>query len=118
MILTKEAIFAVDDLPTEIVHVEEWGGDIKIKALTLKQRNHAHSLATRNGQIDSSRVTSLLFCYGVIEPIFSDIDADELLNKNVGVIDGIVGRILKLSALTKEAADEVEKNSDSAPTDS
>ena len=118
MILTKEAIFAVDDLPTEIVHVEEWGGDIKIKALTLKQRNHAYSLATRNGQLDSSRASALMFCYGVVEPQFSDIDADELLKKSVGVIDRVNGRILALSGLTKETADEIGKNSESAPTDS
>lgn len=117
-ILSKDAILGAQDLKEELVHVPEWGGEVKIRALTLAQRNRAYKLAERDGQIDSSRAAAFMFVAGVIEPPFNEADIDPLRNKCVGVIDRVNARILALSGLTKEAGEDLAKNSESAPTGS
>ena len=38
-LLTREAILQAQDLPTEQVHVPEWGGDVLVRALTGAERD-------------------------------------------------------------------------------
>ncbi len=37
--LTRDEIFQADDIKTEIVNVPEWGGDVKVKGLSGKERD-------------------------------------------------------------------------------
>ncbi|KKK42952.1 hypothetical protein LCGC14_3169240 [marine sediment metagenome] len=58
-ILSKESILTADDLPTEAVEAEEWGGWILIRTLTGRQRDRLEAdllTGKKNGQINLDNV--------------------------------------------------------------
>lgn len=95
--LSVEQILAAQDLDEREMDVPEWGGKIKIKALTNGQRHRIRQKATRNNVIDDERMQLLLFIAGVIEPQFTEEHAGALRNKSSGVFDRVLTEIARVS---------------------
>lgn len=114
--LTFEQIMAAPDLAEEVVEVPEWGGAVKIKALTksLQQRLRqdatlrANTQTQKQGDIDSSRLEMLLLVHGVVEPKLELAHIPQLREKAAGPIEHILKALLRLNGMTEEAVEKAE----------
>lgn len=123
MLLTKDQIQAVEDLPAEVVPVPEWGGDVRVRAATaLEMDNYDRSLvqtviedgAPRVHQnYENSRARLVVIC--VIDEqgnrLFDDRDAKWLGKKSTKAIDAIFERIMHLSGRGPKEKKEMKGNS-------
>lgn len=102
-ILTVEAIIAAKDLKIEVIDVPEWGGSVKVQSFTKKGQQQVRELATVDDEIDPERLEMFMFIHGVIDPQFTDDTFELLRDKNAGVIDRILQRIMSLSGMDAES---------------
>ena len=106
--LTTADILAAEDLPEQVLYVPEWNGSVRIRAFSkgVEQRLRAESGGQAN--FDMDRFEMLLFIEGVIEPKFELDQMDALKSKNNRPFDFVVGAVMKLAGLTKEAVAEAK----------
>lgn len=113
----REKIKNVSDIKKEIVRVEAWDDiDIEIRTMSAKIRSDIlGQVMDEKGKINHDKFHALMIiasCYeaGTDNLIFTDDDAEWLMNKAVGPIELIVSKVMKLSGLSKDAMDTAEKN--------
>ena len=109
-ILTVEAIIAAKDLKEEVIEVPEWGGSVKVRSFSKKAQQEVRELATVNDDIDPERLEMFMFIHGVIDPQFTDDTFELLRDKNAGVIDRILQRVMQLSVMDQESLTRAQEN--------
>lgn len=117
--LTREAIIDAADTPEEDVAVPQWGGSVRIKALTKAEHQALRTQATISKpgatpgevvkEIDDQRFETLLVIHSVIEPKFAPDEAELLRGKSAGAIDTIIKAITALNGWTKAALTAAER---------
>jgi len=120
-ILTIDQILNAQDCPTAIVECPEWGGAVKVRALTLKERSEIMSGSKTGGfgqgtysADEIERFTLLTFLKGVVEPRFdTKLHFEKLKEKNPAPIDRITAKIWELSG-GMQGAREAAKNGSGA----
>jgi hypothetical protein len=100
--MTAEAILALNDTKTDDLFIEEWGTTLKVQGLTKKQQLDVRERSLVNGEVSAEKSQGFLFLEGVVEPRFSEDQLVPLFEKNAGVIDRILGRVLELSGMKAE----------------
>ena len=96
--LTREEILKAKDLKTKVVKVPEWGGDVTIQALSLKDFADIETAAKGiDGKLDTLKLGIATFIAGVIEPKFVRADIAELQNRSVNAMTDVITEINKLS---------------------
>ncbi len=118
--LTRDQILAARDLETEVVHVPEWGGDVRIGVMSGKAREILmDSLAE---QQPLSRFQALMLASTIVDdagtPIFSADDVEQLRGKSTDVLVRLVEVAMRLNKIGQTAVEEAEKNSGAAPSGS
>ncbi|WP_186270013.1 hypothetical protein [Burkholderia gladioli] len=118
--LTRDQILAARDLETEVVHVPEWGGDVRIGVMSGKAREVLmDSLAE---QQPLSRFQALMLASTIVDdagsPIFSADDVEQLRGKSTEVLVRLVEVAMRLNKIGQTAVEEAEKNSGAAPSGS
>ncbi|WP_186107247.1 hypothetical protein [Burkholderia gladioli] len=118
--LTRDQILAARDLETEVVHVPEWGGDVRIGVMSGKAREILmDSLAE---QQPLSRFQALMLASTIVDdagtPIFSADDVEQLRGKSTEVLVRLVEVAMRLNKIGQTAVEEAEKNSGAAPSGS
>lgn len=118
-ILTKEQIAAADDIEERTVNVPQWGGEIRVRSLSLEQISdiRAHAVKTVRGkeEIDAKLQMAGLLCEGIVEPEYDFEEAKRLMKKSAAATSIVVQAINELSGLLPEAVDEAEKSPDARP---
>ena len=113
-LLTKAEIAKVDDLGGEVVDVPEWGGEVRLAALSVSSAN---ALATEVEGIDM-RVRILAACMVGDEgaPLFSKEELGELAFKNHAVVDRLCKKAIEINKLkvSQDLTADI-KNSASGP---
>lgn len=117
-LLGREAIFAVDDIQNEDVDVPEWGGTVRVKGLTGSERDaFEESCISGKGKQASFKMTNIrakLVAKTVIDEegntIFKEADVEALGKKNGSALDRVFTVAQRLSGITKEDIEELEKN--------
>lgn len=116
MALDKDAILQADDLPTEVVNIPEWGGDVIVRTMPGTERDQFEQevMEITEGKKKAKNIRSLL-CVRVLvddegERIFTDEDAQALGKKSSLVLDRIYDIAQRLNGVTAEDVDEMEKN--------
>jgi hypothetical protein len=99
-VLSAGDIATALDRTEELYDVPEWGGAVKLRPLSLAQRDELTKKSTVNGQTDGATIVRLLVVYGVVEPVLTD---DILKEKAYAVVDRIAKKIMELNGLTQEA---------------
>ncbi|MBU9154207.1 hypothetical protein KTD28_06240 [Burkholderia gladioli] len=118
--LTRDQILAARDLETEVVHVPEWGGDVRIGVMSGKAREVLmDSLAE---QQPLSRFQALMLASTIVDddgaPIFSADDVEQLRCKSTEVLVRLVEIAMRLNKIGQTAVEDAEKNSGAAPSGS
>lgn len=116
MILNRDSILSADDLKREMVTVPEWGGDVYVSEMTAAEQDRFSAELLRadkeGGHPDNFRARYLAatLCDEQGNRLFSDTDVVELGRKSFAVIDRLFGIAQRTNGVTKEAAEEIEKN--------
>lgn len=118
--LTRDAILNAADTPEQDVPVPQWGGSVRIKAMTKAEHQALRAQATtiKPGatlgetvkEIDDQKFETLLVIHSVIEPKFAPDEAELLRGKSAGAIDTIIKAITALNGWTKEAVTAAERS--------
>jgi hypothetical protein len=121
--LTREAILKADDLPTEVVTVSEWGGEVLVRGLNGTQRDEFEaSTITMRGPMgkqqavpDTANIRAKLVARCIIdedgEPMFTQSDVHALGQKSSAALDRIFEVASRLSGISKDDLEELGKDS-------
>lgn len=118
-LLSKSAIFGANDLKTQDVDVPEWGGTVRVKALTGIERDQFESnILDQNGKDVKvnmanarARLVSMAVIDGAGEPLFAESDIAMLGTKSAAALDRVYGVAAKLAGIDKEDMAELTGNS-------
>ncbi len=113
MSVSKHQIFASNDLREALIDIPEWGGKVKIKALSVQEQlDYDSFLATKPKEIDMALHLIIVGCINDDGTKKFDIDdISELKKKNSENIFKLVAGILTLNKQSPEDVDNLAKNS-------
>lgn len=113
MILTKENIFASQDITTQLIPMPEWGGEVRIKAMSIGDQIEFEKLNKKSKDTSNIVCNTLMFCCidedG--ERLFSEEDLKLLEHKSFRAIEKLFKACLELNALSEESLEKEAKNS-------
>ena len=106
--LTADAILGATVLEERLVEIPELGGSVKIREFDKARQQWIRSQAKnlRTGKIDENKLELLLFAYGVVEPVFSVAQVEQLAKVKSSILDTVLKAITELSGMTDEAVEE------------
>jgi hypothetical protein len=91
------------DLPWDEMEVPEWGGWIKVRAITSAELSRAKREATRTGGVlDEIRLQAIIIEKACLEPKMEFGAHRKLVGREAGVIGRVSNRILDLSGIDME----------------
>ena len=108
-ILTKTQILSASDSDFCEVSVPEWGGEVRIRAMSLREKDTLDRLFKKEDLTDSEFMSHVLLvgvCDETGQPIFTSDDIPGLLDRNLSVVRRIVAAWRKLNGLLTEGADD------------
>lgn len=110
--LSRDNILAVVDLDTESVHVKQWDGDVNVRGLTAKERDHFEASIGMQSNLENLRARLVVLCLVDDEGkrIFKDSDATALGEKNAQAINQLFEVCRKMSGMTDADVEELEGN--------
>lgn len=111
-LLTKEAILAANDLPTERVAVPEWGGDVLVRTMTGADRDAFEaSLIGKSVRMDNvrARLVSLTLCNEAGERMFDDAEIAALGKKSARALDRVFSVAQRLNGIGTEQVEAAKK---------
>src|SRR5262245_58166648 len=97
--LTSEQILAAKDLEEEVIDVPEWGGQVRVRALSYADLRIIRDKATKNGEFDLGVFEIEMVGAACIEPVFRKDQLLALPAKNRVPIARIVLRVSQMSGL-------------------
>ena len=106
--LTRDAIFAADDLPRQEVPVPEWNGSVYVRQLTGTEREQLERMIPTG--ISTAWLVALCTCDEQGARLFSDADVEKLGAKNAKPLLRIANAALRFNALTDEAIEEAKND--------
>lgn len=116
--LNRQAIIDAQDLPIAIVDVPEWGGQVRVRALTGAERLGLYTEAQKSGTFDLRVFQPLLVAMTAVDDagqrLFADDEVAIIAGKSASAVQRVFDASAKHNALHAGAIDELEKNS--APT--
>ena len=113
----RDQILAVQDIPTQLVEVPEWGVKIEVRGMTGAERTRIMDKATANqGDMNLQMIYPEIVIATSFDPltgeqVFVPEDRDILLSKSATALDRVAMVGMRLSGFTKESADELGKDS-------
>ena len=96
-------------LPEADIEIPEWGGTVKVRAITGSECARAKSKATnqRTKDLDEIKFNALLMVAGCVEPEFPPASEEQLMRKiAAGPVARIAARIIELSGLGDQDEDD------------
>ena len=123
-LLTKSAILAADDLKTEDVDVPEWGGTVRVRAFSGRERDAFEASLVRGDgkdrKVDLTNMRARLVALTVVDEsgqkVFTQDDVDLLGAKSDAALDRVFSVAQKLNGLSGADVEELTKNSSGAPS--
>jgi len=125
-LLSTDQILGADDLATEDVSVPEWGGEVRIKTLTGKQRDKFESSMVRINKagkpeqnIENVRARLIQLCAINDEglPLFTEKDIERLGAKSASNLDIVFAACQRLNGFTKEDIEDLAEGFGDAPSE-
>lgn len=119
--LTKDEVFAAQDLPTEDVECPEWGGALRVRGLTGAQRDAWEASIQKklpSGEVvpDFEDIRAKFASRVVVDEsgvrMFTDAEVKKLSEKSAVPLDRICDVGKRLSGMGDDAITVAEGNSD------
>lgn len=115
MLLTRDQIINAEDVHTEDVEVPEWGGAVRVRGLTGRERDEWEaSIAVQRGgrmvpDLANMRAKLVVKCCLDDEGkrIFTDMDFNMLGDKSGAAISRVYEVAARLSGLTEQQVEEM-----------
>lgn len=126
-LLSRDAILDAKDLKTKDIPVPEWGGDVRIRMLTGKERDEFEASlvemkkdgsAKRNIENVRARLATLCIVNEQGELMFNRADIRMLGNKSSAALGRVFDAINELNAFSDEDIEELAEGFDETPTES
>lgn len=120
-LLTRDTILAAQDVKYETVTVPEWGGDVRVRAISaaarddLEQAAYAAQVAKQPFRNMRARMVALCVIDAEGKPVFTDADVDALGNKSAAALDRVYAVAARLNAMSNQDIDDLQKNLPAAP---
>ena len=114
-LLNRQSILEVADLVTEDVHVPEWGGHVRVKAMSgLDRGAWAKTCEGEDGTFDVKRYPASLVVACCVDdqgaPLFTAADLPALMAKHGGAIARVQQVAERLNGLGPDARDTAKGN--------
>lgn len=107
-ILSVSDILDAADLAEEVVEIPEWGGAVRVRALTLEEQLAISKAATVNGEADVERAGLLSLLHSIVEPKFSEEHLVLLGKKNGRAVLRVLKVVQRLSGLSEEVVKQAK----------
>ena len=120
MTLSRDQILRADDLKTETVPVPEWGGEVLMRTMTGSERDTFEGrFLSGNRNVSDARawIAATLIVDDQGKPVFSPGDVAELGRKSASALQRVFEVGMRLSGLSGDEVEDMEKNSGPAPAD-
>lgn len=119
-LLSRDAILSAADLVYEDVEVPEWGGVVRVKALSGRERDkYEASVTERKGKKTSFNLANLrarLVQLATVDeegkPLFNPRDIEALGKKSAAALDRVFGKALEMAGMTDEDLEEMAEDFD------
>ena len=116
--LTREQIMAAPELTVEVVEVPEWGGAVRVKALSGAERDRYEASLTRlkgkRLEFRLANVRARLAALAIVDeagkPVFGEADVAALGRKSAKALDRVFAVAMQLAGLREEDIDELTEN--------
>jgi len=123
-LLSKTAILCANDLQTEDVEVPEWGGVVRVRSFTGRERDAFEASMVRgegkDRKVDLTNMRARLVGLTVIDEggqrLFTDDEVDLLGAKSGAALDRVFAIAQKLNGLSGADVEELTKNSSGVPS--
>lgn len=115
-LLNRESILAAEDVKYETVSVPEWGGEVRVRAISaaarddLEQAAYAAHAAKQPFRNMRARMVALCVIDETGKQIFSADDIDALGDKSAVALDRVYASAAKLNAMSSSDIEDLEKN--------
>ena len=115
MALTREQIVTADDSKTLAVNVPEWGGDVRLRVMTVGERD-AYELEYQRkkntGGLDDFRSKFLVrcICDDSGQRLFTDADVEKVSRKSAQVVNRLWEVAMKFNDLDESKIEDLAKN--------
>lgn len=96
------ALLAVKDSKEEYVSIPQWELRVKVRSLSKAEQVRLRKRSSVHGVVDDDQLQGLILVNGIVEPKMSAEHIDAMFEKNSGVVDHILKRILTLSGMMGE----------------
>lgn len=132
-LLTRDQILGASDLPSEDVEIPEWKGTVRVRGMTVAERNaweksNTRTFRGRSGQmvteVSQTALTNFrqrLVARCVVDQdgnrLFSDSDVAALERKSAAAMERIVNVANRLNGVSQQDLEELEGNSDATDTE-
>lgn len=125
-LLSRDEILGADDRKTQDVAVPEWGGSVRVRALSGTERDaYEAGIVTLRGdgtkQVNLKNLRGRLVSLTIVgdggERLFSDEDAIGLGEKSAAALERVFDVARKLSGLTEDDVEELAEGFADAPSD-
>ena len=126
MLLSRESILGADDRKTEDVAVPEWGGTVRVRALSGTERD-AYEAGIVQLRGDGTKTVNLKNLRGRLvalscvddegNRLFTDEDAIALGDRSASALERVFDVARKLSGLSEDDVEELAEGFGSAPND-
>lgn len=129
MALTRQQLDAVNDLKTKDVEVPEWGGTVRLRELSAKDRSliEATTIGARGQGVEirveafktlKQRVVAASLIDDNGNRLYKENEVGFLAQKSGQVVERLFQIVQDLSGMTEEAVKDAEGNSEGTGTDS
>jgi hypothetical protein len=114
-LLSRDSILKAKDQKHEDVHIPEWGGTVRVKALNGAERDKFEaSIAGTTGKRNLANVRAKLVAMAVVDltgqPLFNQTDVVALGGKSASALDKVFAVAQRLAGITEADIEEYEEN--------
>lgn len=112
--LTRDQILAVEDRKSEVVEVPEWGGSVRVVAMSGAQRDRFEQSLLVDGKPDTSNARAKLVAASVVDdvgqPVFGVADVEALGQKSAAALNRICDAARRLSGIGQDELEAAKGN--------
>lgn len=124
-LLNREDILAAKDVHYEDIDVPEWGGQVRVRALTGTARDkYEASIIQQNGEnrrVNLLNARTKLVVLALVDenmrPVFTAEDVNELGRKSAKALGRVFDKARQLAGMTEDDVERLSENFGADPSD-